>query len=132
MGAQNVTLKKDATSIAVTGGTDLNFTPDGVSVSNGLHLSASSVVDFRVRPSVTLKTRNPVFNGVTFSKGKRWLTITFPQILADGTMAYNLRRIEIEDHPELSASEALNQTYQAAQLLFDSDLASFLSTGSLA
>lgn len=131
MGVLSTTLKEDATSIAATGGTDLLYTSDGVEIPNGVHLAAKSVADYTVRPSITFKTRNPqLVNGV-YTKGKRWMTFTQPKVKADGTVAFNVCRIELEVHPESSAAEALDVAYQAAQLLFDSDTADFVATGAI-
>jgi hypothetical protein len=132
MGVQTTTLKKEATSIAVTGGTDLAYTPDGVSIANGVHLAAASVTDFRVRPSITLKTRNPSLVNGEFTKGKRWLTLTMPRILASGAVVYDVGRIDIEVHPETPVANQNDMVFQLAQMLFDSDLSLFISTGSLA
>jgi hypothetical protein len=133
MGVQSLTLKEDATSIAPVAGTDLTYTPDGVSIPNGIHLAAASVTDFRVRPNITLKTKNPPLNADgTYGKGKRWLNVTVPKILADGTTSFNLVRIEVEVHPESTVAETTDLVYQAAQLLFDADTTQFIQTGSLA
>lgn len=133
MGAQNVIIKSGAASFTVTGGTDQTFTPDGVSVPNGLHLADAGTADFRVRPMITIKTRNPSYNSVTgFTKGKRWASISEPIILANGEIAYNVTRIEQEIHPESTVAQELNMRFRGAQLLFDTDLSGFWTTGSLA
>jgi len=133
MGATAVTLKKDATGFTVTGGTDLLYTPDGVQVPGGLHLAASYVTSFAVRPNITLRTKNPVLDSTgVYSKGKRWINVVIPKTLASGKTVFNLVRIETEIHPESTAAETADLINQAAQTLFDSDLSSFIATGSLA
>lgn len=133
MGAQSVTVVNDAevADISVAAGTNSTFTPDGVEVPSGLHLADASEADFRIRPSVTLKTRNPKLVNGTWTKGKRWITTTYPRLLADGTYAYDVVRSEIEIHPETSAVDAEAHELVHAQLLFDSDLTSFRRTGDL-
>ena len=134
MSANSLTLQTDAatTDISVVAGTDVTFTPDGVTVPNGLHLADAGVADFRVRPSITLKTRNPQLRNGVFTKAKRWITITQPRILADLTISYDVVRIEIEQHPESTAAQNDSLVAAACQTLFDADLASFRSSGSLA
>lgn len=133
MGAQNVVIKQDSTSFAITGGTDQTFTPDGVAIPNGLHLADAATADFRVRPSVTLKTRNPQYNtGTGFTKGKRWASLTCPITLASGETAYNVFRVEVEIHPESTVAQEKDVRMRGAQLLFDADLDSFWTSGSLA
>lgn len=132
MGVQTTTLKEGATGITIVGGSDLAFTPDGVSVPNGVHLAAAAVADFRVRPTITLKTRNPQLNNGTFSKAKRWLSFTLPTILTDLSVVYNVVRIEVEVHPELTAAAAVDIARIGAQLLSDDDLVTFIASGSLA
>lgn len=133
MSAQSVTLREDAAAanITVAAGTDATFTPDGVEVPSGLHLADAGTADFRVRPKISIKTRNPQLNNGSFSKGKRWFTLTIPRLLADGTYVNDVVRVEQEAHPETSASDAEAHRLMAAQAMFDSDLSSFWSTGSL-
>lgn len=131
MGIEQITLKQDATSAAITGGTDLVFESDGQPVNGGIHVMAPAVTDFRVRPNITFKTKSPVLNNGVYSKGKRWITPVFPKILADGTTVYNLSRIEIEVHPETTEAERSNQILITAQLLFNAAVQSFLTSGSL-
>lgn len=134
MSANSLTLQTNAatTNISIVAGANVTFTPDGVSVPNGLHLADANVADFRVRPSITLKTRNPQLRNGIFTKGKRWITLTQPRILADHSISYDVVRIEIEVHPETTAALADSLIATACQTLFDSDLSSFRASGSLA
>lgn len=130
MGAQNVTLYRGAT-LAATDGTAQTFTPDGVSVENGIHLADAAEPSFKLRNQLILKTKNPVLSGGQYTKGKRWITLIEPIVLADGTAVQNVVRIEIEIHPDMPAADAAELVGAGAQLLFDTDLTSFIMTGNL-
>lgn len=131
MGVQNTTLLSGAT-VAATGGTAQNFTPDGVFIQNGIHVADAGNASFITRESIAFRTKNPVLVNGVYTKGKRWITLTVPRVLASGQTAFDLVRIEIEIHPETSAADAAIMFGKASQLFFDTDVASFLSTGSLA
>lgn len=132
MGLSSFVIKKDATGLTVTAGTDQTFTPDGVAIPNGIHLADAATADFRVRPSITFKTRNPQYNAASgYTKGKRWASITQPILLANGDTAYNVFRCEMEIHPETTAAQELDLRYKGAQLTFDSDASAFWTSGSL-
>lgn len=130
MGIQNMTLLSGAT-VSATGGTTVNFAPDGVSVPNGVHVADSANADFKTRANVTLRTRNPqLVNGV-FTKNKRWVTYVAPQVLSSGDIVFNLVRVEVEFHPDLAAADLTEMLKRGAQVMIDSDLATFWSMGSL-
>jgi hypothetical protein len=117
--------------VTIAAGTDSTFTPDGVEIPSGLHLADAGVADFRERPQVTLKTRNPKLVGTTWQKGKRWLTTTIPRQAADGSYYYDVIRTEIEAHPETTAAQAEAHELMHAQMFWDSELSDFRRTGSL-
>jgi len=118
---------------SATGGTSKTYAIDGKQVVGGVHVADASVTDFRVRPNATFRNREPKYNSALkrFSKDKKSVTLVVPKILTDGSVEYNLIRIEREVHPESTAAESLELNVQGAQLLFDSELASFWSTGNL-
>jgi len=130
MGVLTTTLLADAT-VSATGGTAQNFTPDGVEIQNGIHLADAGEPDFKLRNQLTLKTRNPQLSNGVYGKGKRWATLNVPMVCADGKVVFNLVRIEVEVHPEMSASDYLDMLKRGSQLLFDSDTTAFWATGSL-
>jgi hypothetical protein len=133
MSISTLSLQKDATGGTTTGGTAMALSSDGVDVKNGIHLADMSELNFIIRSNMTLRTRNPVLqNDGSYSKAKRYITIVVPKILADGSVSFPLRRIECEDHPEMTAAEITNLNMLAAQVFTDSDLANFLLYGSLA
>lgn len=130
MGAQNVTLYDGAT-IAATGGTAQAFTPDGVTVENGVHLADAAEPSFKLRSQLILKTKNPVSQNGQYTKGKRWITSIEPFALSDGSVVPNVVRTEIEIHPDTPPADAEAFVGKHAQTLFGSGLASFRTTGNL-
>lgn len=115
-----------------TGGTSVTYSSDGKKVDGGIHVIDAANTDFRTRANVTFKNRDPkqISDGV-FSKDKKSATLVIPKLLTDGTVVYNLIRIEREVHPESSAAEALELNTQGAQLLFDTETAGFWASGSI-
>lgn len=115
-----------ATSLSVTGGTAQVFTPDGQTVANGVHVAAMAVTDFRVRPHISFKNRNPVRRADgTFSVGVKTVVLTEPYLHSDGRILYDTIEISRRTAPEIPASNQKNARYKAAQLLFDSDAENF-------
>lgn len=131
MGLKTMTIKTGAT-VSVTGGTDMVFSDDGITIQNGVHLVVPATADYRVREQATAKYRAPSLQSDgSYSKDKKSISFTVPQILANGKIVYNTIRVEREVHPELSSTAAANLLAIGAQLLTDSDAASFWSAGSL-
>lgn len=130
-GIQTMTLKSGAT-LAPTGGTDFVFAPDGISIQNGVHLTVPAVADYSARPVATVKYRAPVLgaDGV-YTKDKKSVSFSIPRTLASGKVVFDVLRIEREVHPETSAANALDMNVLGAQMLFDSEAATFWSAGSL-
>jgi hypothetical protein len=128
----NGAIIKKAGVNSVTGGTDVTFSSDGLTIQNGLHLIDASVADYRTRPALTVKYRQPSLTKGVYSKDKKSLTLQMPIVLADGTTSFNLIRIEREVHPETAAAAALELNIQGAQMLWDTDFTNFWSVGSVA
>lgn len=122
------------TTLSAAGGTAFTLTPDGQPVTSGIHVSDASVSDARIRPNATFKNKSAVLldpTKNTWSKGKRSIVYTRPKVLAAGNIIFPLIRIEIEDHPEMSAAEISAIVKEGCQFLFDADTANFVATGSL-
>lgn len=125
-------VKKDATGITVTAGTDQTFTSDGAAIANGVHLVDAGQADYRIRRSLTFKVKQPTYGPISgYSKDRKGVTLTCPKILVNGSTVFNLVRIEREIHPESSSAEMADINRVAAQLLIDADFDSFWSVGSL-
>jgi hypothetical protein len=131
MGIRTMTVSTGAT-IAPTGGSNMVFADDGTTVQNGCHIIVPATTDYRVRENATVKYRAPTLAADgSYSKDKKSITYVVPIILASGKIAFNTLRVEREVHPEFSAANAANLNVIGAQLLCDSEAASFWSTGSL-
>lgn len=131
MPIQSAQIKTGATGLTVVGGTDMSFSPDGVSIPSGVHVSVATDADYRIRRNMTLKNKPPTLSNGVYSKDKKALTFVAPKILASGATVFNLIRIEREVHPETSAAEALELNMVGGQGLSDADFASFWSAGNL-
>jgi len=131
MGLKNMSLLTGAT-ISATGGTAQVFADNGVTIQNGVQLVVPATADYRVRQNATAKYRAPVLNtDGTYTRDKKSISYTVPQILASGKVVFNVIRVEREVHPEFSAASALELNKIGAQLLFDTDLDNFWTAGSL-
>lgn len=130
-GIKTMTVKSGAT-MAPTGGTDLVFAPDGITIQNGVHLTVPAVTSYASRPNATVKYKPVTINSDgSFSKDKKTVSYAVPMTTAAGTIVYNTIRIEREVHPEFSAANALDMNIVAAQILTDSEAANFWAAGSL-
>lgn len=132
MAVQNASILAGAT-IAPSGGSAITYSPNGQTIQNGVQLIDAAVTDYRIRPTVTLKVKNPVLDSNSvYSKDRKSILLVEPIILASGKVVFNLLRIEREIHPETSAANAFGFNTKGAQLLTDSDFTNFWAAGSLA
>lgn len=132
MGLLNATIA-NAPTITVTGGTAVTLSSDGQYVQNGVHLIDASVTDYRTRPNLAVRVKQPTFNRSTgtWSKSSKYISITIPKILADGTQEFPVMKLELRDHPEMTIAEVLKLREWAIQCLQDADFVAFWNTGSL-
>lgn len=127
------TIMMGATGGTITGGTSATFSQDGVEVKNGIHVADSSEADFTIRPNATFRNRNPeLLPDGSYSKAKRSISYVKPKKLTSGSVVFNVARIELEMHPEMSVTEVANLRYEAAQMLLDADFTNFITLGTLA
>lgn len=125
-------LNNSTAQAAPTGGSSVTLTEDGVSVANGKHVS-NAADGFLTRLNATFRNRPPVLQpDGTWSKAKRSAMIVQPKLLSNGTYAFNLCRIELEMHPEMTSAEIATLRYNGSQLLTDPDVDNFITAGSLA
>lgn len=129
---KGMSIADGATSLSVTGGTAQVYNTDGVTVNNGIHLAATAVADFRVRPHLTFRHVPPkrLANG-RFSLGVRTMNVTDPVLDSNGEVHYVSTTIERKYDVAVSASTVKSNRYKAAQLLFDADTEDFNVAGSL-
>lgn len=132
MSIKDINLVQGGT-IATTGGTGLGFTPDGVTIANGIHLTDQSEGSILSRYAVTFKNRPGSLDPRTgkMGKDKKEVKITRPKLLDDGSVVFNTIRIEREVHPSSTPGAALELNDFAAQVLFCADAALYWSHGSL-
>lgn len=127
-----LSIADSATSLSVTGGTAQTFTADGQAVANGLHVAAMAVTDFRVRPHISFKNRNPVRKSDgTFTNGVRTFVYTEPYLTSDGRIVYDTIEVSRRTAPEIPAANQKNARYKAAQLMFDADLENYNANGDI-
>jgi hypothetical protein len=131
MSLKNMTLATGAT-VSATGGTSLAFADDGITIANGVHLVVPADTTFATRRQATFKYRPPQLDTKTgkYSKDKKSASYVVPKILADGSIVFNVVRVEREVHPETTAAEAADMNKIGAQMFTDSDTDAYWSTGS--
>lgn len=131
MPANNATIKKDATAMTPTGGTDVTYTLTGKSIAGGIQVQDASVTDFTVRPLAEMKSRPPELGkDGYYTKRKTEFKHVVPLKRADGSTVFSVWRIINESPVELTASAFADQKFRAAQFISDSDLSAFWSDGS--
>lgn len=132
MPINGLSIAHGATSLSVTGGTARAFTPDGQTVTNGVHVAASAVTDFRVRPHISFKNRNPVRRSDgTYSQGTRTFVYTEPYLDASGVVHYDTWEVTHRYSPSIPDANIKSARYNTAQLLFDADLENYNTVGDL-
>lgn len=132
MSLDGMSILKDPTSASWTGGTPVTFENDGSDVNGGITVCDTSQPDFRLRETLTAKSRKPVRQSDgSYSKGRRFLSHTVPFTLADGTISLQKVRIEYELHPEAVADATFlhDLRHKQAQLQVDADLDKFFQLG---
>jgi hypothetical protein len=132
MGLKTMSLLTGAT-VSASGGTALAFLDDGISIQNGLHMVVPSDTDYQTRRQATAKVKQPILDPKTgaYGKDRKTISLTFPMVLPDGKVIFNVIRVEREVHPSFSAANALELNKLGAQLLIDSDCADFWAAGTL-
>lgn len=127
-----ITLKKGATGISVTAGTDAVWTDDGLDVKNGIHVVDSTSTNFITRPHATFKNRPAQLQpDGTWSKGKRDFNVTTPIVLASGATSFPVFRGGMELHPEMTAAQILELKMLACQMIMDAELDAYYTYGSI-
>jgi len=126
-------LNNSTAQAAPTGGTSVTLTENGVQVPNGKSVADASNTNFLTRLYAVFRNKPPAKQpDKTYSKGKRTGTVTQPKLLANGDYVNNLVRIELEVHPESTATEVVTLMYNGSQLLTDADFSEFWKSGSTA
>lgn len=127
-------IKSGATALTVVGGVDMTFSSTSIPVNGGgLMLIDAAVADYRIRPTLTMKYKPPVYDSKTktWTKDRKSFQLVQPEILTDGSIVYNLTRFERELHPESLLAKALELNMRSGQIVSDADFTAFWTTGSM-
>lgn len=119
-------------TISATGGTSSTLTLTGAEVKHGLQVADMGIADYRVRPFINFKQKQPNLVNNVYSKARNEAMIAMPKILGTSIITFPLLRISFEPHPECTDAENVKLISWGAQLLFRSDFVNFLKYGSLA
>lgn len=106
---------------------------DGVQVQSGNHFVFKEDTEYETRRQVTIKHRPATYDSKTgvYGKDKKSISIVAPQVLTDGRIVFNTIRIEREVHPTLNAEGGTRLRTFAAQMLLNSDVGDFWTTGDI-
>lgn len=108
---------KDGGTTATTGGTDQTFDRSPATVNNGYEYADVSEADFFARQKVVLTARQPQLQSDgTWSKQKVSCRFVMPVTRADGSIAYNVARHEVEYDPETSSAQLAELREFSAQM----------------
>jgi len=132
MALKNMSLVAGAT-ITVTNGTAQVFADDGITIPNGVHLVVPADADYQTRRQVTAKYKPPVLDAKTgvYGKDRKSISYTFPVVLEDGKVFFEVLRIEREMHPSSDAARATEINKIGAQLLTATATDGFWGNGSV-
>lgn len=134
MPVQSASLLLGAT-VGLTGGTATSFVPSGKTVPDGVQTVASADTSAVTRRSITHKSRSATINQATGKfggKDKRSTVFVFPEILPDGSISFDLVRIEVECHPQSAPTKIAALRSAGVNLLVDTDYDNFWSLGTVA
>lgn len=123
---------KDGGTTATTGGTNQTFDRTNLQVNNGYEYADVAEADFFARQKVIISTRMPQLQSDgSWSKQKVSLRFVLPITLADGSVSYNVGRIETEVHPEASAANLAEIREFCAQMAISSEFDDSYIAGTL-
>lgn len=126
----SITLKDGGTT-STAGGVDQVFDRSSLQVTNGYEYTDVAEADFFARQKVIATSRMPTLQSDgSWSKQKTSARFVMPITLADGTIAYNVARVELEVHPEASAANLTELREMAAQLSINAGLDDLYTAGS--
>lgn len=133
MSINGLSIATGATSITATGGTQRVYTPDGQIVTNGIHVAAAAVTDFRVRPHISWKNKNPQKKASgDWTLGTRTIVSTEPWLdTTTGIVHYVTITTEVRWSPYIPAATIKDARYVHCQLQFDTDAENFNTSGDL-
>lgn len=133
MSINGISILDSPTSVAWTGGVATSFEDDGTPVATGIRVSDTSETDLRLKQHMTFKNVNAKLQSDgSFSKARKYINVTIPFELADGSISYQALRIEAEFHPEFAAvaGNLKNLRHRGGQACLDSETDTYWDHGS--
>jgi hypothetical protein len=122
----------DGGTTSTTGGASQDFDRTNLPVNNGYEYADVDEADFFARQKVLIATRAPQLQSDgTWSKQKTSLRFVLPITLADGSISYNVGRVEVEMHPESSAANLAEVREFCAQMAIGSQFNDSYTAGTL-
>lgn len=122
MSIKNASINEGATSLTVVGGSAKTYSPNGVTVKNGIQIIDKSVADIRTRPVITVRAiPSRLLADGTWSFSKCSIGITRPKIASNGSQLFPSIEITLNKHVENTLAEIQELRFEAAQVLFDTD-----------
>lgn len=120
----------DGGTTSTAGGANQDFDRTSTPVTNGLEYADVSEADYFARQKVITTSRMPSLQGDgSYSKQKTSVRFVMPITLADGTIAYNVARVEVEAHPESTVANLAELREFAAQLAIQAGLDDLYTAG---
>lgn len=124
----------DGNTIAATGGTGKAFSQDGRTISNGRYYGDGTEFDIRKRDTIILTNvpERAVNGGSQYTKGRRMAKVSVHDVDTASVPfeAVNISILVTKDVKCTSAKLAV-AVNRACQLLFDAEVASFNTVGTL-
>jgi hypothetical protein len=122
----------DGGTTSTTGGSAQTFDRTNLAVNNGYEYADVDETDFFARQKIIVVTRAPQLQSDgSWSKQKASLRFVMPITLADGSISYNVGRVEVEYHPEASAANLAEIREFCAQMAIGSALDDIYVAGTL-
>lgn len=120
----------DGGTTSTAGGAAQTFERSSTSVNSGYEYTDVAETDFFARQKVILTSRMPTLQSDgSWSKQKISARHVSPITLADGTIAFNVARVEVEVHPESTAAQLTELREFAAQMAIQAGLDDLYTAG---
>lgn len=120
----------DGGTTTTAGGAAQTFDRSSTPVTNGYEYADVSEPDFFARQKVLVTSRMPSLQSDgSWSKQKTSARFVLPITLADGTIAFNVARVELEVHPESSVANLTEMREFAAQMAIQAGLDELYEAG---
>lgn len=122
----------DGGTTTTAGGAAQTFDRSNTKVNNGYEYVDTSEADFFARQKMVIVARQPTLQSDgTYSKAKASERFIMPITRADGTIAYNVARHEIEYDPESTAAQVAELREMSAQMAVGSQFDDIHVAGTL-